>query len=61
MLKPNPEAEKIVVHRKRMDTITLDDLPQQQRENWPAVSFWGVPVSALYWCDGRRTWRTSSG
>ena len=21
---------------------------------FPAASFWGVPVSALYWCDGKR-------
>ena len=44
----NPEAEKIVVRRKRMGTITLDDLPQDQRERFPAASFWGAPVSALY-------------
>jgi hypothetical protein len=50
----NPEAEKIVVRRKRMGTITLDDLPQDQRERYPAASVWGVPVSALYWCDGQR-------
>ena len=50
----NPEAEKIVVRRKRMGTITLDDLPQAEREGYPAASFWGVPVSALYWCDGKR-------
>ncbi len=52
---PNPEAEKIVVRRKRMGTITLEDLPREQRENYPAASFWGVPVSALYWCDGKRS------
>ena len=23
-------------------------------QNFPAASFWGVPVSALYWCDGKR-------
>lgn len=51
----NPEAESIVVRRKRMGTITLDDLPRGQREGFPAASFWGVPVSALYWCDGKRT------
>lgn len=51
----NIEAEKIVVRRKRMGTIPLDDLPQEQRERYPAASFWGVPVSALYWCDGKRT------
>jgi hypothetical protein len=50
----NAEAEKIVVRRKRMGTITLDDLPREQRENYPAASFWGLPVSALYWCDGKR-------
>ena len=27
---------------------------RQQREGYPAASFWGVPVSALYWCDGKR-------
>jgi hypothetical protein len=50
----NPEAASIVVRRKRMGTITLDDLPRDQREGFPAASFWGVPVSALYWCDGKR-------
>jgi hypothetical protein len=50
----NPEAEKMVVRRKRMGTITLDDLPREQREGYPAASFWGAPVSALYWCDGKR-------
>ena len=50
----NAEAETIVVRRKRMGTITLDDLPREARENYPAASFWGVPVSALYWCDGKR-------
>ena len=34
--------------------ITLDDLPREQREGFPAASFWGPPVSALYWCDGKR-------
>ncbi len=51
---PNPEAQKIVVRRKRMGTITLDDLPREKRESFPAASFFGVPVSALYWCDGNR-------
>ena len=50
----NTEAATIVVRRKRMGTITLDDLPREQREGFPAASFWGVPVSALYWCDGKR-------
>jgi hypothetical protein len=51
----NPEAERIVVKRKRMGTITLDDLPREQREGFPAASFWNAQVSALYWCDGQRT------
>jgi hypothetical protein len=50
----NRDAEKIVVRRKRIGTITLDDLSREQREGWPAAGFWGVPVSALYWCDGKR-------
>jgi aminopeptidase YwaD len=50
----NPEAESIVVRRKRLGTITLDNLAQDQREGFPGAGFWGVPVSALYWCDGKR-------
>ena len=52
--KKNAEAETIVVRRKRVGTITLDDLPQDEREGYPAASFWSVPVAALYWCDGKR-------
>jgi hypothetical protein len=51
----NPDAEAIVVRRTRIGTITLDNLARDQREGFPAASFWGVPVSALYWCDGKRT------
>jgi hypothetical protein len=51
----NPDAEAIVVRRTRIGTITLDNLARDQREGFPAASFWGVPVSALYWCDGTRT------
>ncbi len=50
----NPEAEKIVVRRKRIGTITLDNLAREQRENFPAASFGGLPVSALYWYDRKR-------
>jgi hypothetical protein len=50
----NPEARSIVVKRKRMGTITLDDMPREKRENFPAASFFGVPAAALYWCDGKR-------
>jgi hypothetical protein len=37
-----------------LGTITLDDLPQEMGEGYPAAGFWSVPVSALYWCDGKR-------
>jgi hypothetical protein len=49
------EAARIVVRRKRLGTLPLDDVPVEQREGYPAASFWGVPTSALYWCDGTRT------
>ena len=49
-----PEAEKIVVRRKRMGTIPLDDLPEDQREGFPSGA-WDIRViTALYWCDGKR-------
>jgi hypothetical protein len=51
----DPEAEKLVVRRKRLGTLPLEELPQEEREGYPAAGFWGVPTSALYWCDGRRT------
>lgn len=50
----NPEAEKIIVRRKKMGTITMDDLPVDQREGYPAISFWGPTTAALYWTDGKR-------
>jgi hypothetical protein len=50
----NPEAGGIVVRRKKMGNITLDNLPREKREGFPAASFWGVPTAALYWCDGKR-------
>jgi hypothetical protein len=51
---PLPEAEKIVVRRKRIGTIPLDDLPEDQREGFPSGA-WDIRViTALYWCDGKR-------
>jgi hypothetical protein len=50
----NSEAEKVLVRRKRMGSITLDDLPQEQREGYPPASFWSAPLCAQYWCDGKR-------
>lgn len=48
------EAKNIVVRRKRPGTITFDDLPVADREGYPAAAWWGPPVSALFWCDGKR-------
>jgi hypothetical protein len=48
------EAEKIVVRRKRVGSIPLDDLKESEREGYPAAGWWGHPVSALFWCDGKR-------
>ena len=50
----NPEAEKMIVRRKKMGTITMDDIPVDQREGYPVNSFWGPTTAALYWCDGKR-------
>ena len=52
--KVNPEAEKIIVRRKTMGTITMEDVPREQREGYPVSPFWGPTTSALYWCDGKR-------
>jgi hypothetical protein len=51
---PSPAAAKIIVRRKRPGTITLDDLSPDRREGYPAAAFGGPPVTALYWCDGKR-------
>ena len=48
-------ANGIVVKRKRIGTIPLDDVPVDQREGYPSAGFSGPPVTALYWCDGHRT------
>jgi hypothetical protein len=48
-------ASTIVVKRVRFGTITLDDISPDQREGYPSGS-WDIPVvTALYWCDGRRS------
>jgi Peptidase family M28 len=52
--KVNPEAEKIIVRRKKMGTITMEDIPVEQREGYPVSPFWGPTTAALYWTDGKR-------
>ena len=42
----------------RMGTITLDDPAQEQRQSYPAASFRGAPVAALYCATGNAIWRS---
>jgi len=54
---PDPqlaEATAMVVKRKRMGTIPLDELAPDRREGYPSGAWDSVPIIALYWCDGRR-------
>jgi hypothetical protein len=50
----NREADKIIVRRKRIGTIPLDDLPQDQWEGYPSGAWDTTVIVALYWCDGKR-------
>jgi hypothetical protein len=50
----NPEAEKIIVKRKRIGTIPLDDLPQDEWQGYPSGAWDTTVIVALYWCDGKR-------
>jgi hypothetical protein len=43
-----------VVRRKRFGTIPLDEISPDQREGYPSGAWSLVPITALYWCDGRR-------
>jgi hypothetical protein len=51
--EPHIPATQIVVRRKGMGTITTDDITAEQREGYPASSFWGPTTAALYWSDGK--------
>jgi hypothetical protein len=59
--KPTPlsardaEAAKLVVRRKRFGTLPLDDLAPGDREGFPSGAWDTRLITALYWCDGRRT------
>ena len=52
--KIDPEAGKIVVRRKRMGQLPLDEIPPSQREGFPDSGFWSSQSAALFWCDGKR-------
>jgi peptidase M28-like protein len=49
------QASRIIVKRKRFGTLPLDDLPTDQREGYPSGAWESTPITALYWCDGRRS------
>jgi hypothetical protein len=48
------EAARIVVKRKRFGTLPLDEISPDQREGYPSGAWDLVPITALYWCDGKR-------
>ena len=48
------EAADMVVKRKGIGTIPLDELAPDHREGYPSGAWDSVPIIALYWCDGRR-------
>ena len=50
----SPEAQKIVVRRKRIGTLPMDDLPQDQWRGYPSGAWDKQVTMALYWCDGKR-------
>jgi len=52
--KQIPGAAEIVVHRKRIGTIPLDDLARDQWEGYPSGAWDKLVTVALYWCDGKR-------
>ncbi|HZQ54585.1 MAG TPA: M28 family peptidase [Bryobacteraceae bacterium] len=49
------EASRLIVKRKRFGPVTLDDLPFDQREDYPGFGDTPPPLTLLYWCDGKRT------
>jgi hypothetical protein len=49
------EAKNIIVKRKRIGTLPLDDLPQDQWDGYPSGAWDKRVTIALYWCDGKRS------
>jgi hypothetical protein len=50
----NKDASAIVVRRKKFGTIPLDDLPVDERAGYPSGAWALTPMTALFWCDGKR-------
>jgi hypothetical protein len=51
---PDVSGSRMIVQRKRIGTIPLDELSPADREGYPSGAWSGVAIRALYWCDGRR-------
>jgi hypothetical protein len=49
------ENGALVVRRKGIGTIPLDDLAPEKREGFPSGAWDKMVTVALYWCDGHRT------
>ncbi len=50
-----PEKDNLVVRRKRLGTLPLDDLAAEKREGFPSGAWDKMVTVALYWCNGKRT------
>jgi hypothetical protein len=48
-------AASMVVRRKRLGTIPMDDLPRDQWGGYPSGAWDKLVTVALYWCDGKRS------
>jgi hypothetical protein len=44
----------LIVKRKRFGSLPLDDVPEDKREGYPSGAWAVVPMTALFWCDGKR-------
>jgi hypothetical protein len=49
------EASQMIVKRKRIGAVTLDDLPLEDRKGFPGFAGNPSPVPIFFWCDGQRT------
>ena len=45
---------RFVPQRTHLSTVTLDDLPINQREGYASPRWSGLVTKALFWCDGKR-------
>jgi hypothetical protein len=48
------QASGLVVRRKRIGTLPLDDIRPDQREGFSSGAWDTRLITALYWCDGKR-------